>query len=59
MTEGNVYTDEYMGEMLYAVGKLYFSQLDTYNEVVAGVHNVTNIRSLSLGVIGFNANVTI
>ncbi len=58
MTEGNAYTDEYMGEMLYAVGKLYFSQLDIYNEVVAGVHNVTTTRSLSLGVIGFNANVT-
>lgn len=58
MTEGNAYTDEYMGEMLYAIGKLYFSQLDTYNEVIAGVHNVTATRSLSLGIIGFNANVT-
>ncbi|MGN0595158.1 MAG: polymorphic toxin-type HINT domain-containing protein, partial [Hominimerdicola sp.] len=58
MTEGNAYTDEYMGEMLYAVGKMYFFQLDTYNEVVAGVHNVTATRSLSVGIIGFNANVT-
>lgn len=58
MTEDNCYTDTYMGEMLYAIGKLYFSQLDTYNEVVAGVNNVTTTRSLSLGIIGFNANVT-
>ena len=58
MTEDNCYTDTYMGEMLYAIGKLYFSQLDTYNEVVAGVNNVTATRSLSLGIIGFNANVT-
>lgn len=58
MTEDNCYTEIYMGEMLYAIGKLYFSQLDTYNEVVAGVHNVTATRSLSLGIIGFNANVT-
>lgn len=58
MTEDNCYTDTYMGEMLYAIGKLYFSQLDIYNEVVAGVHNVTATRSLSLGIIGFNANVT-
>ena len=58
MTEDNCYTETYMGEMLYAIGKLYFSQLDTYNEVVAGVNNVTATRSLSLGIIGFNANVT-
>lgn len=58
MTEDNCYTETYMGEMLYAIGKLYFSQLDTYNEVVAGVHNVTATRSLSLGIIGFNVNVT-
>ena len=58
MTEDNCYNESYMGEMLYAIGKLYFSQLDTYNEVVAGVHNVTATRSLSLGIIGFNANVT-
>lgn len=58
MTEDNCYTETYMGELLYAIGKLYFSQLDTYNEVVAGVHNVTATRSLSLGIIGFNANVT-
>ena len=58
MTEDNCYTETYMGEMLYAIGKLYFSQLDTYNEVVAGLNNVTATRSLSLGIIGFNANVT-
>ncbi|MDO5147939.1 MAG: polymorphic toxin-type HINT domain-containing protein [Oscillospiraceae bacterium] len=58
MTEDNCYTETYMGELLYAIGKLYFSQLDIFNGVVAGVHNVTATRSLSLGIIGFNANVT-
>lgn len=57
-TEDNCYTEHYMGEMLYAIGKMYFSQLDTYNEVVAGVHNVTSTRSLSVGIIGFKANPT-
>lgn len=58
VSEYNCYTEQYMGEILYSIGKLYFSQLDIYNEIAAGVHNVTSTRSLSLGIIGFKADVT-
>ncbi len=57
ISEANIYTDAAMGEMLNSVAKSYFSQLDMYNSVVAGQNNVTSMRDLSLGIVGFNVNV--
>lgn len=57
ISETNIYTDAAMGEMLNSIGKAYFSQLDMYNLVVAGQSNVTSMRDLSVGIVGFNINV--
>lgn len=41
--------------ILDSVGKLYFGQLDLYDRVIAGQYGVTSDRSLSIGIVGFNA----
>ena len=46
-----------MSRMLNSVAKVYFAQLDLYNMVVAGQKNVTSTRALSIGIVGFKANV--
>ena len=56
-SEQNIYTEEIMGGMLNSVAKLYFAQLDLYNMVIAGQKNVTSTRALSIGIVGFKANV--
>lgn len=56
-SEQNIYTEEIMGGMLNSVAKVYFAQLDLYNMVVAGQKNVTSTRALSIGIVGFKANV--
>ena len=58
-TDGtDVYTEIIMGKMLNTIGKMYFSNLDQYNNVCSGFYNVTATRALSLGIVGFGANVT-
>lgn len=56
-SEENIYTEEIMGGMLNSLAKLYFAQLDLYNKVIAGQKNVTSARALSIGIVGFKANV--
>ena len=58
VSESNIYSEEVMGGMLYAISKLYFGQLDLYNRVLAGQTDVYNTRALSLGIVGFKVNVT-
>ncbi len=57
LDDDNAYDENIMGELLNAVGKIYFSDLDTYNQMIAGQRNVTATRALSLGIVGFKANV--
>jgi hypothetical protein len=57
-TTGNIYSEKVMGGLLDSVSKLYFGQLDLYNSVLAGQTDVTLTRALSLGIVGFKANVT-
>ena len=56
-SEDNIYTEVIMGGMLNSVAKLYFAQLDLYNTIIAGQTNVTETRALSVGIVGFKANV--
>ena len=57
ISETNIYTDETMGAMLHSVAKSYFGQIDLYNAVVAGQNDVTATRDLSVGIVGFKADV--
>lgn len=57
-TTENIYSEKVMGGLLDSVSKLYFGQLDLYNRVLAGQTAVTQARALSLGIVGFKANVT-
>ena len=56
-SEENAYTDATMGKMLNSIAKAYFAQLDMYNTVVAGQNDVIATRDLSVGIVGFGANV--
>lgn len=56
-SEENIYTEEIMGGMLNSIAKMYFAQLDLYNSVLSGQKNVTATRALSVGIVGFKANV--
>lgn len=58
INDSNSYTESIMGELLNAVGKIYFSDLDYYNQAIAGQRDVTVTRSLSLGIVGFKANAS-
>lgn len=52
--EGSVYTDEYLGVLLDYAGKMYFAQVDLANRMTAEKMNVSHVRSLSVGMLGYN-----
>lgn len=56
VSEENIYDEAVMGEMLHAIAMSYFGQLDIYNSVLAGQKDVTDLRDLSIGIVGFGAN---
>lgn len=59
VTEENVYSVEYMGPLLSLVGKLYFAQVDVSNLIVADSYEVTSIRSLSEGIVGYEVETSV
>ena len=58
VTEGNIYSDEYMGEMLNLISKTYFGELDIYDKIISLQQNVKNTRMLSEAITGYNAKVS-
>lgn len=54
VNEKNVYTDEYLGVLLDYAGKMYFAQVDIANRMMAEEMNVTQTRSLSVGILGYS-----
>lgn len=57
INEKNIYSDEAMGEILNAVAKTYFGELDTYNKMLESQYGVKSSRLLSEGMTGYNAAV--
>ncbi len=57
VSEQNIYSDEAMGEILNAVVKTYFGQLDIYNRMLADQFQVKSSRLISEGMTGYNADV--
>lgn len=55
--ESNVYTDEILGEMLNAVAKAYFAELDLFNNITAQQCQVKATRQLSEAVTGYGPKV--
>jgi len=57
ISESNIYTEAALGELLNAVAKGYFAQVDIYNKILAGQNNVTETRALSVGMTGYSVDV--
>ncbi len=55
VTEENVYSVEYMGRYLGFAGKLYFAQLDLTDTIAAECYDVSNTRTLSEAITGYEA----
>ena len=54
----NTYTAGVMGELLSAVGKSYFGELDVYDALMSQKMGICNVRLLSEGITEYNANVS-
>ena len=53
----NIYREDVMGEILNAVAKAYFAQLDLYDKVLSGQHKVASNRLMSEGITGYRPGV--
>lgn len=58
VTEENVYSEEYLGKLLNLAGKLYFAQVDIADTVAAEIYDVSNTRSLSEGITGYEVRTS-
>ncbi|MGN0160024.1 MAG: transglutaminase family protein, partial [Lachnospiraceae bacterium] len=54
VSEKNIYTEEYLGVLLDYAGKMYFAQVDIADRMIAEEMNVTQVRSLSVGMVGYS-----
>lgn len=57
VNESNIYSDEGMGEILDAVVKGYFGQLDAMNKLIENQCGVKSTRFLSEGMSGYNPKI--
>lgn len=57
ITQDDIYTDEVMGDILNAVGKAYFAQLDGFSTLLSRASNVRVTRQLSEAMTGFRPGV--
>lgn len=55
----NLYSSEYMGELLEYIGCTYFSELDVYSNLLAEQTNVQYTHNLSIAAVGFEPDLTI
>ncbi|TYQ16561.1 UNVERIFIED_CONTAM: Transglutaminase-like enzymes, putative cysteine proteases [Acetivibrio alkalicellulosi] len=58
ISEGNIYTDEAMGEILNAVAKAYFAQLNIFDKLLSEKHGVVINKVLSEAMTGYNVKVS-
>ena len=54
----SVYSEEYLGNFLDVVGKLYFAQLDIMNNIAGEMCDVVQTRSLSEGMTGYQVQTS-
>ncbi|MFX4260918.1 transglutaminase domain-containing protein [Pelotomaculum propionicicum] len=57
VNESNIYSEEGMGEILDAVVKGYFGQVDAINNLIANQYGVKSTRFLSEGISGYNPKI--
>ncbi|MCM1467353.1 MAG: transglutaminase-like domain-containing protein, partial [Alistipes sp.] len=53
VSEKNIYTDEYLGVLLDYAGKMYFAQVDIADRIMAEEMEISQARSLSVGMLGY------
>lgn len=58
VNSNNIYSNEYMGNLLNLASNLYFSQLDLNNHMISEVNNIYNCHKVSVCVTGFELEIT-
>ena len=58
INKNNLYSDEYLGEILQLVGYNYFSQLDIYSHTIAEETNIYYSHNLSVAFFGYEPEIS-
>ena len=58
VSNNNLYSDTYLGEMLNYIGDLYFCELDLTHDMIAEQSNIYCIRGLSIAAVGFEPDLS-
>lgn len=51
VNQSNIYTDDYIGEILYTTALVYFFQLDAFEDIFASSYKIANIKQVSEGIV--------
>jgi hypothetical protein len=51
VNSSNIYTDDYIGEILYSTAMAYFSELDCFEDIIAKSNRIVKIKQVSEGVV--------
>jgi hypothetical protein len=54
----NIYTDEYIGEILYTTAISYFFELDVFDDIIAQLYKVAKIKQVSEGIVSKEISVS-
>ena len=58
VSNSNLFTNKYLGEMLNYIGDVYFSELDLANNMLAEQNDIYYLRGLSIAAIGFEPDIS-
>lgn len=58
INQSNIYTDDYIGELLYTTATLYFFELDAFESVFASSYKIANIKQVAEGIVAKDLTVS-
>lgn len=58
VSSSNIYTDEYIGELLYTTAITYFFELDAFEDVFSKSYKVANVKQVSEGMVSKDISVS-
>ncbi len=51
INQSNIYTDDYIGELLYTTAIVYFFELDVFEDIIAQSYNIAKVKQVSEGIV--------
>ena len=58
VSSSNIYTDDYIGELLYTTSIVYFFELDAFEDVFTKSYKVANVKQVSEGMVSKDLSVS-